>query len=83
MVTMLRGTNRVFRLRAEGGLADAVVLAVYARPGRGHHGSLWTAGPVAAVTAGRLEDTGEIPVSVQYGSLSVEYTCSVQYEGYM
>lgn len=55
MVTVLRGASRVFGLGAEGRLADAAVLAVNARPGRGHHGSLWTAGPVAAVAAGRLE----------------------------
>lgn len=55
MVTVLRGASRVFGLGAEGGLADAAVLAVNARPGRGHDGSLWTAGPVAAVAAGRLE----------------------------
>lgn len=55
MVTALRAASRVFRLGAEGGRADAAVLAVNARPGRGHHGSLWTAGAVAAVVAGRLE----------------------------
>lgn len=55
MVTVLRGASRVLGLGAEGGLADAAVLAVNARPGCGHDGSLWTAGSVAAVAAGRLE----------------------------
>lgn len=55
MVTTLRAASRVLGLGAEGGWADAAVLAVNARPGRGHHGSLWTAGAVAAVVAGRLE----------------------------
>lgn len=57
METMLQGASRVFGLRAEGGLADAVVLTVYARPGGDHNGSLWTASPVTAVTAGRLQHT--------------------------
>lgn len=55
METVLRGASRVFRLRAEGGRGAAVVLAVYARPGGGHHHSLRAADPVAAVAAGRLE----------------------------
>lgn len=57
MVTALRAASRVLGLGAEGGRADAAVLAVNARPGRGHHGSLWTAGAAvaAAVVAGRLE----------------------------
>lgn len=55
MVTALPAASRVLGLRAEGGWADAAVLAVNAWPGCGHHGSLWTAGAVAAVIAGRLE----------------------------
>lgn len=54
METMLQGAGRVIRLWAEGLLADAVVLAVYARPGGGHYCSLWTTDPITAVTAGRL-----------------------------
>lgn len=55
METMLQGAGRVFRLWAEGVLGDAVVLAVYARPGADHYWSLWTTDPIAAVTAGRLQ----------------------------
>lgn len=55
MVTALRTASRVLGLGAEGGRAAAAVLAVNARPGRGHHGLLWTAGAaVAAFIAGRL-----------------------------
>lgn len=55
METMLQGASRVFRLRAEGVLGDAVVLAMYARPGAGHYCSLWTTDPITAVAAGRLQ----------------------------
>lgn len=55
METMLQGAGRVFRLWADRVLGDAAVLAVYARPGGGHYRSLWTADPIAAVTAGRLQ----------------------------
>lgn len=54
METMLQGATRVFRLWAEGVLGDAVVLAVYARPGGGHYCCLRTADPVTAIAAGRL-----------------------------
>lgn len=54
METVLQGATGVFRRWAEGALGDAVVLAVYARPGGGHQRSLWTADPIAAVAAGRL-----------------------------
>lgn len=54
METMLQGASRVFRLWTDGALGDAVVLAVYARPGGGHYCSLRTADSIAAVTAGRL-----------------------------
>lgn len=54
METVLQGAGRVFRLWAEGVLGDAVVLAVYAWPGRGHYCSLWTTDPITAVAAGRL-----------------------------
>lgn len=55
METRVRGASRVFRLRAEGGLGDAVILAMYAWPGAGHYCSLWTTDPITAVTAGRLQ----------------------------
>lgn len=55
MVTALGAASRVFGLGAEGGRADAAVLGVNAWPGRGLHASLWTAGAIAAVVAGRLE----------------------------
>lgn len=54
-VTMVTALSRVLRLGAEGGRADAAALAVNAWPGRGHHGSFWTASAVAAVVAGRLQ----------------------------
>lgn len=54
METMLQGASRFFRLWAEGVLADAVVLAVYAGPGEGHYCSLGTTDPITAVAAGRL-----------------------------
>lgn len=55
METVLQGAGRVFRLWARGVQADAVVLAVYARPGGDHYPSLWTTDPVTAVAAGRLQ----------------------------
>lgn len=55
METMLQGASRVFGFWAVGVLVDAVVLAMYARPGGGHYCSLWTTDPVTAVAAGRLQ----------------------------
>ena len=54
METILQGASRVFRLWAGGVLGDAVVVAVYARPGTDHYCSLWTTDPITAVAAGRL-----------------------------
>lgn len=55
METMLRSTHRVFRLRAQGMLGDAVALAMYAGPGTDNYCSFWTTDPVTAVAAGRLQ----------------------------
>lgn len=59
METMLQRAGRVFRLWAERVLRDAVVLAVCAWTCAGHYCSVWTADPIAAVIAGRLQIQNE------------------------
>lgn len=54
METLLQGAGRVVRIWAEGGLGDAVVLAVYAWSAGDHQWPPWTADAITAVTAGRL-----------------------------
>lgn len=60
MVTVLQGASRVFGFWAGGALGNVVVLAMYAGSGGNHYCSLWTADPIAAVAAGRLQMKKEI-----------------------
>lgn len=62
METVLQGAGRDFGLWADGVLGPAAVLAVYAWSGGGHYCSLWTADPIAAVTAGRLQTQNRVGV---------------------
>lgn len=62
METVLQGAGRDFGLWADGVLGPAAVLAVYAWSGGGHYCSLWTADPIAAVTAGRLQAQNRVGV---------------------
>lgn len=55
METILCRAGTVFRLTSERITGDAAVLAVYAGSGADHDGAFWTADPIAAVAAGRLQ----------------------------
>lgn len=55
METILCRAGTVFRLTSERITGDAAILAMYAGSGTDHYGAFWTADPITAVAAGRLQ----------------------------